>query len=43
MAGAGAAGTSSAAAEGVLDSVAIVEAVVAASGSSTPLPADACC
>jgi hypothetical protein len=50
MAGVGAVGTSSAAADGVLDGIAIVEAAVAVSvvaaaggGSSAPLPADACC
>jgi hypothetical protein len=49
-AGVGAAGTSSAAADGVLDGVADVEAVVAVDaaaaaggGSLAPLPADACC
>jgi hypothetical protein len=48
--GVGAAGTSSTAADGVLDGTAVVEAVVAVNaitaagaGSLAPLPADACC
>ena len=48
--GVGAAGTSSAAADGVTDGVAVVEAVIAVGavasaggGSLAPLPADACC
>jgi hypothetical protein len=41
--GVGADGTSSAAADGVLDGVAVVEAAVVVGGSPTPLPADACC
>jgi hypothetical protein len=50
MAGTGAAGTSSAAADGVLDGVAVVEAEVAVGavaaaggGPPAPLPADSCC
>jgi hypothetical protein len=41
--GAGASGTSSTAADGVLDGVAVVEAAVAADGLPTTPPADACC
>jgi hypothetical protein len=50
MAGVGAVGTSHAAADSVLDDIAIVEAAVAVGavaaaegGSPAPLPADACC
>jgi hypothetical protein len=50
MAGVGAVRTSSAAADGVLDGIAVVEAAVAVGavaiaggGPPTPLPADACC
>jgi hypothetical protein len=43
MAGVGAAGTSSVAADGVLDDVAVVQAAVAISSSPGPLPVDACC
>jgi hypothetical protein len=43
MVGTGVAGTSSAAADGVLDGVTIVEAAVAADGSPATLLADACC
>jgi hypothetical protein len=43
MVGAGTTRTSSAAANGVLDDVTVVEAMVAAGGSPAPLPADACC
>jgi hypothetical protein len=50
MAGVGAVGTSSAAVDGVLDGIAVVEAAVAVGavaaaggGSLAPLLADACC
>jgi hypothetical protein len=50
MAGVGAVGTSAAAADGVLDGIAVVEAAVAVGavaavggGPPAPLPADACC
>jgi hypothetical protein len=50
MAGVGVVGTSSTAADGVLDGITVVEAAVAVGavaavggGSPAPLPADACC
>jgi hypothetical protein len=50
MAGVGATGTSSAAADGVLDGIVVVEAAVAigavaaaGGGPPAPLPVDACC